>query len=172
MRTRFPAACLVAGLVLTPASAYGALLPALAATPPPRSGVWTMSSGGAKDDELVGTFTISSTRVVSKLHGTIRVDAPRACGSGTVTVLGSERIIDATGINPEGKRYSQWVVGVNAPGADPVIRPTRVQLIVGRRSVQGSLDIVFSSLHGESVGDIYYDAGNCDLNFLVQRRPR
>jgi hypothetical protein len=172
---------LVVGLVLVPASAIGrpvadrsrARTPvaAVASAPaPPRAGLWRIASGGPNDDNLAGAFTINRGHTVSRLSGRIQSQAPAACGTGTVTVDGSMRIFDATGMTPQGHRYSEWVVGRNVPSADPVIQPQRVQLTVAGRRVAGSLAIVFASIREESGGDIYYDGGNCDLNFLVGRR--
>ncbi len=153
-----------------PASAVAARTAKFARAPsPPQAGVWRISSGGVDDDNLLGSFTIGANRYLSRLHGTIQSDAENACGTGTVTVAGKQRIIDASGVNPEGSAYGEWVVGRNEQNADPVVQPTRVQLIVGARHIDGSLDIVFSDARGESGGDIYYYGGNCDLNFLVQR---
>jgi hypothetical protein len=156
--------------MLMPASACAAWVAGLASAPaPPRAGVWRIVSGGARDNDLSGSLTISSGRRISSLHGTIERDAQASCGAGTVTVTSGERIIDATGTSPEGKGYNEWVVGVNEPDASPVVQPTRVQLIVRRRRLTGLLDLVFSGLRGESRGDIYYAGGNCDLYFLVER---
>jgi hypothetical protein len=173
---------LVAGLVLIPSNAFGraadlgsrglgAPSASIARAPAaPRAGIWRIASGGRGDDDFAGGFTISSDRAVWRLRGTIEPQAPAACGNGVVTVGGALRIFDAIGMTPQGSRYSEWVVGRNVPSADPVIQPERVQLTVAGRVTPGSLDIVFSAARDASGGDIYYDAGNCDLNFLVRRR--
>ncbi len=172
---------LVAGLVLVPGSASGRSADAgprdaarsassAGAPPVPHAGMWRIASGGPDDNEFVGSFVIGSDRVVLALRGTIERQAPTACGTGVVTVGGSLRIFDAIGLTPQGRRYSEWVVGRNVPTADPVIQPQRVQLIVAGRSTAGSIEIVFSAVRDASGGDIFYDGGNCDLNFLVRRR--
>ncbi|MGO9901179.1 MAG: hypothetical protein ACLP0J_16135 [Solirubrobacteraceae bacterium] len=162
-------AWLITGLVLIPASAVAVPRAELARAPsPPQAGAWRISSGGLDDDNLLGSFTIGANRYLSGLHGTIQSDAETACGTGTVTVAGKHKIIDASGINPEGNAYSDWVVGRNQQNADPVIQPTRVRLIVGSEHIAGSLDLVFSNTRGQSAGDIYYYGGNCDLNFVVE----
>jgi hypothetical protein len=173
MRRRSSAAraCLLAAVVLIPASAVAAPIAQLdGALPPPRAGTWRIISGGPSDDNVHGSFTIGANGTVSRLAGRIRRDAETACGTGVVTVSGSQKIFLASGRTPAGSPYNEWVVGRSEPGADPVIQPASVKLIVNGKHVDGALDIVFSNIRNQSGGDIYYAGGNCDLNFLVRRR--
>ena len=138
--------------------------------PPPRPGAWAIASGGTDDNNLSGSFTVGAGPLVSGLRGRIQRHAGPACARGTVAMIGTQRIFDAIGIDPQRSPYSEWVVGRNEPGTDPVIQPSPAQLLVAGRHVTGWIEIVFSSVRAESGGDIYYDAGNCDLNFLIRRR--
>lgn len=163
-------ACLLAAAVLVPARVVAAPIVHFDGAPPPRAGTWRIISGGPSDDNLLGSFTIGANRTVSRLAGRIQRDAETACGTGVVTVSGSEKIFLASGRTPAGSPYNEWVVGRSEPDADPVIQASSVQLIVNGKHVDGALDIVFSNIRNQSGGDIYYAGGNCDLNFLVRRR--
>jgi hypothetical protein len=154
-----------------PASALAAPVAQLAqAPPPPTAGAWRITSGGRGDDNLLGSFTLSTGRTVTRLAGRIQRGVEPACGHGLVTVISSEKIFLASGRTLEGSPYDEWVVGRSEPNADPFIQPVAVQLIVNGRHVGGALEIVFSTVRNQSGGDIYYAGGNCDLNFLVRRR--
>ncbi len=171
-RSSVTRACLLAAVGVIPASAVAAPIAQLAKAPPPppSAGTWRIISGGPSDDNLRGSFTVGANGTVSRLGGRIQSDAETACGSGVVTVNGSQKIFLASGRTPAGRPYNEWVVGRSEPGADPVIQPANTQLTVNGKHLDGALDIVFSNIRNESGGDIYYAGGNCDLNFLVRRR--
>ncbi len=168
-RSNLARAAIAVVVLLVPSSALAARAVTAGAPAPPKAGAWKMTSGGANDDEFVGTFTIGHNLSVSHLTGTIAPGGETACGTGKVSLVTSEKIFDATGTDPEGSNYNEWVVGRNEESADPVIQPVRVTLSHNGKQIKGSFDLVFTTHRGESGGDIYYDGGNCDLSFLIVR---
>ena len=136
----------------------------------PVAGAWQITG------DLVGTFTIAAKHHVTAFQGTVGSSAESACGTGMVAVAGTQTIFDAKGTDPEGKKYSEWVVGKNEPNADPVIQPIKVTLTVAGQTTKGSLYLVFSTAAelkqgSPSSGEIIFTGtlggapAPCDLQF-------
>jgi hypothetical protein len=141
------------------------------AKPPaqPKTGAWQIITDGYVE-QLSGSFTVNSKRYVTAFTGTIQSGAETACGTGTIKVIGKQKIIDAKGIDPEGSAYNEYAVGKNDPSADPTIQPIKVTVNDAGKTIPGKLAIVFASAAARkegaiSGGELYYDAGACELAF-------
>jgi hypothetical protein len=166
----FAIALVVVGLVPSVAVASpGAAKPPV----PPVSGKWIVTSANGLSD-MSGSLTVTSRhRDVTGLTGTIDSEASAACGSGKVTVLGKQKIIDAKGTTASG-HYSEWAVGRNDPKGDPVIKPIKVTVRRDGHSGAGSLEMVFlgprgRSHHDFSAGSLFYSHGGCELDFQLKK---
>ena len=132
----------------------------------PQSGAWKIEQLQGADD-LAGSFTMHGTRI-TRFHGSIATGAETTCGTGDVALGQALTRFEAKGMNDEGGRYDEWAVGRNAPDADPVIQPIKVKVVHKGRTVSGSVWLVWrSSTLGN--GELYYDRGQCDLQFLLKR---
>ena len=144
----------------------------LAETKPPaqpKIGSWHIVTNGYVE-QLNGSFTVNSKHYVTAFTGTIQSGADTACGTGTINVIGKQRIIDAKGTDPEGGEYNEYAVGKNDPSADPTIQPIKVTVNDAGKTIQGKLAIVFASAAarkagGMSGGELYYDGGACELAY-------
>jgi hypothetical protein len=160
-------------LAAIPASALAATPAAtLAKTKPPaepKAGSWQIVTNGYVE-QLSGSFTVTSQHYVTAFVGTIASGAETACGTGTIKVIGKQKIIDARGTDPEGGAYNEYAVGRNDPSADPTIQPIQVTVNDAGKTIPGKLTIVFASAAarkagGISGGELDYDAGACELAF-------
>jgi hypothetical protein len=135
----------------------------------PKGGAWKIVTNGYVE-QLSGSFTVTSQHYVTAFTGTIASGAETACGTGTVTVVGKQKIIDAKGTDPEGDAYNEYAVGRNDPSADPTIQPVKVTVNDAGTTIPGKLTLVFASAAarkagGISGGELDYDAGACELAF-------
>jgi hypothetical protein len=162
----------VAAMVVL-ASSSVAVSPAKTPTPPD-SGAWKVTAATSNAD-LTGSFVVThGHRAVRGLKGTIGTEAFAACGTGKLTVLGKQKIIDAKGTNANG-HYSDWVVGSNHPQGTPVVRPITVTVSVNGHHRKGALEIDFVGARGRAHGDfssgtLTYRHSACQLDFRVAKR--
>jgi hypothetical protein len=140
---------------------------------PPLSGKWIVTSANGLSD-MSGSLTVTRRhRDITGLTGVIDSEASAACGSGKVTVLGKQKIIDAKGNTASG-HYSEWVVGRNDPKGDPVVKPIKVTVSHDGHRSAGSVEMEFlgprgRSHHDFSAGSLFYSHGQCELDFQLKK---
>ena len=117
----------------------------------PKSGTY-----GVKGD-LKGSVKIHGTQITG-FHGTLTKTAELPCGTGTISVLGTLKLVHFTGQRAEGS-YNFWGIGHNQPSAD-FVQPVRVKIDHNGKAVSGSLDL---RIGRRGAGDIYYNHNTCDL---------
>lgn len=155
-------ATLAALLATFALAATGALAAHVAtANPPkPKSGPWQVTANSSSG--VSGGFTVTNKHYVTGFHGTIQPGGQAACGTGTITVAGKQKIVFSSGIG--------WIVG------KPIglgRTAANVSVTEGGQTVKGLLSISFVSPAAAKItgsgttGFVSYDAGACELTFAA-----
>jgi hypothetical protein len=165
----------VAGLVPTAAAASQ---PGSAAkTPkPPQTGRWVVTN---QSEVAGGSFTVTSKHAdVTGLRVTIGPSVQVSCGTGSIAVLGKQKVHDAKGHSPFAGTYNFWIVGRNTPKALNMFSPNPVTLSRKGTHFKGRLELTFVGTRGGkehtpggfiSSGELFYH-GSCELNFSFRHR--
>jgi hypothetical protein len=142
--------------------------------PPPVPGAWKVHPLGSGIRS--GHFVVTHHKTVRGLTLTFSANEMPGC-SGTVTVVGQQRIYNATGTNLAHIHYSDWAVGENHPRSGTVIQPEKVTLERDGQRFAGGLSLAWLSPRGgpqpKSEGTIKFRAPgqpSCGLNFTFKKQ--
>jgi hypothetical protein len=116
-----------------------------------------------------GSFTITSHQFVAGFHLTLGPGAESPCGTGkiTVTVSGQQRLI-WNPLSDLGNPSNEYAIS----SPTDVINPVNVTVSVNGKRQAGQLEIAFgpgTKGGAHTGGDLYYNAGNCDIGFGVKK---
>jgi hypothetical protein len=142
----------------------------------PIVGHWKVNHTATTDVEAAGGgFVVTAHhRFMRGFEVKLGPDAETACGTGTIHLVGRQRIYDAKGTGEFGSS-NEWVVGKNEPTADPVIQPSKVTLGRGGKHFKGRFRTVFTKSRGgvTSGGEIDFTPkgpdGSCQLDFGIKK---
>jgi len=132
---------------------------ATAKPPAPATGPWRITAFPAAfhTDELHGTFTITANHYVTGFQGTIQSSASPACGTGTVSVTGEQKI--------NYKKGSYYFVGPSTSKPDTVSVVHAGTKIKGKFGIEFATPAAIRSRGAYDGGGLIY--GACQLPFAV-----
>ena len=132
---------------------------ATAKPPAPPTGPWRITAFPAafNTDELHGTFTITANHYVTGFQGTIQSSTSPACGTGTVSVTGKQKV--------NYKKGSYYFVGLSTTKPDTVSVEHAGTKIKGKFGIEFATPAAIRSRGAYDGGGLTYRA--CQLPFVV-----
>jgi hypothetical protein len=170
------AVLVAASLGLVPSASVASAASVAVKTPKaPVSGTWKLTSFNPAVSLLTGSLVVAPAH--KNVRGTkvkLGAGTPAPCGTGTVKVLGTQKITLGRGVN-EGGAFKLWAVGTvsDAPAAFDDVKGAKVVLSRAGKQFAGTLSMAFNQPRGgvSDGGQIAFKGvgGTCQLQFIATK---